>query len=460
MQNHQKNKKLIKKPFFATLLVVLTLIFSNTQAQKIVDQVVAVVGAKIILKSDIEKQHIQFIAQGGAEGDESRCQIMDQLLLQKLMINQAEIDSVTVSESQVESELDRRMRFYIRQIGSEQKLEEYFKTTIRELKADFRDVIKEQLLVQTMQSKITKDITATPSDVRIFFEGINPDSVPYIDAELEIAHIVRKPVVSYEEKMELRKQLEEYRDKIVKGESDFAVYAALYSQDPTSAKRGGELGFFERGAMVPEFETAAFNLKPGDISPIIETKYGFHILQLIERRGEQINVRHILLQPKLNEESLSKCYGLLDSLRNQITLGTITFEQAAEKFSDDEDTKNNGGLMLNAETNTTRLSPDKIDRMLFFQVDSMALNTVSSPIITATTEGKNAYHIVMVKSRSKPHRANLKDDYQKIQEVALSEKQNKALSEWINKKKRSTYININPEFGNCEELKHWEKGAN
>lgn len=451
---------MIKKAHLATLLVVFILFFSNAQAQKIIDQVVAVVGAKIVLKSDVEKQHIQFVAQGGTDGDESRCQIMDQLILQKMMINQAEIDSVTVSEGQVESELDRRMRFYIRQIGSEEKLEEYFKTTIRELKDDFRDVIKEQLLVQTMQSKITKDITATPSDVRIFFEGINPDSVPYIDAELEIAHIVRKPVVSYEEKLELRKQIEEYRDKIVKGESDFAVYAALYSQDPTSAKRGGELGFFERGTMVPEFETAAFNLKSGDVSPIIETKYGFHILQLIERRGEQINVRHILLQPRLNEESLAKCYALLDSLRNQISLGTITFEQAAEKFSDDEDTKNNGGLMLNPETNTTRLSPDKIDRMLFFQVDSMALNTVSMPIITATSEGKSAYHIVVVKSRTKPHKANLKDDYQKIQEVALSEKQNKTLSEWIIKKKRTTYIYINPEFGNCEELKHWEKTTN
>ncbi len=428
-----------------------------SNSQEIVDQVMGVVGSKIILKSDIEKQYIQFMAQAGGEAEESKCVIFDQIILQKLLLNQAEIDSVTVSDAQIESELDRRMRFYIQQIGSEKKLEEYFHTTIRELKDEFRDVIKDQLVVQTMQSKITKDITASPSDVRAYFESIPPDSVPYMDAELEIAQIVRKPAVSNEEKQAVRQQLEEYRRKIESNEADFAVYAALYSEDPVSAKKGGDLGFFSRGTMVPEFESAAFSLKPGQLSPIVETKFGFHLLQLIERRGEQINVRHILLQTKTDEAGIMKCYYFLDSLEKQINSGSISFDDAAAKFSDDEETKNNGGLMINPETNTTKLSPDKIDRVLFFQVDTMALNRTSAPLMMMTPEGKSAYRIVKVKTRTQPHKANLKDDYQKIQEVAQMEKQNKTLSDWVKKKQQLTYISINQEYADCEILKHWSK---
>ncbi len=414
----------------------------------------AVVGDKILLRSDIEKQYVQFTAQGMETGENTRCLIFDQLLMQKLMLNQADLDSVTVPDAQVEGELDRRMRYYIRQIGSEEQLEAYFHSSIRQLKMEFREMIHDQLLVQTMQSKVSKDITATPNDVRSYFESIPSDSLPYIDAEMEIAQIVRNPPVSAEEKKEVRAKLEEFRTKILAGE-DFAVYAALYSQDQGSAKKGGELGMFERGSMVPEFEAAAFRLKPGEVSPIIETKFGFHILQLIERRADQINVRHILLQAKTNDADLVKSVTFLDSLRNEINKGSITFEEAAQKFSDDEETKNNGGLMLNPETNTTRLSPDKIDRMLFFQVDSMPLNRISIPMLMTTTDNKTAYRIVKVKTKTLPHKANLKEDYQKIQEVALAEKQNKALSEWVEKKRKSTYFHINQEYAGCEILKHW-----
>jgi peptidyl-prolyl cis-trans isomerase SurA len=450
------NKKFLLQFNCALVIAVLISIPGMSQQSAMVDEVVAVVGSKIILLSDIEKQYNQFVIQGAERGDETKCQVFDQLILQKLMINQAEIDSVTVTDGQVDGELDKRMRFYIKQIGSEEKLEDYFHTSIVQLKAELRDLIKDQLVVQTMQSKITHDVAATPNDVREYFEGIPQDSIPYMDAEMEIAQIVRKPPVSIEEKQRLRAQLEDYREKILAG-SDFAVYAALYSQDQASAKKGGELGLFERGSMVPEFEAAAFNLKPGEVSPVIETKFGYHILQLVERRGDQIDVRHILLQPKISDADLQKAYQSLDSLRNRIQSGAITFEEAAEKYSDDEDTRNNGGEMINPETGTTKLSPDKMDRLLFFQVDTMQLNTVSSPLQMTTNEGKSAYRLVMVKNRSKPHRANLKDDYQKIQEVTLQEKQSKTMNDWVKKKKKSTFIHISDEYNHCELLKHWKK---
>jgi peptidyl-prolyl cis-trans isomerase SurA len=441
---------------FLTLVIIFCT--AGLRAQVVIDQVMGVVGNKIVLKSDIEKQYMQYLAQsGGNEDEDMKCQIFDQLIMQKLMLNQADIDSVTVTDTQVEGELDRRMRFYIHQIGSEEKLEEYFHTTIRELKVEFRDVIREQLIVQTMQSKISKDVTVSPNEVREYFNSVPADSVPYMDAEMEIAQIVKIPQVSYEEKQKVKKQLEEYRERILKGEADFAVYAALYSMDPGSAKKGGDLGFFERGQMVPEFEMAAFNLKLNDISPVIETKFGFHILQLIARRGEQINVRHILLRPQYSEEEIDRCATFLDSLALEINRGAITFDSAAQKFSDDEATKFNGGLMINPETNNTHFAPDKIDRALFFAVDTLPIGHVSNAMMMSSDEGKQGFRIVTVKSRTKPHQANLKDDYQKIQEVALSEKQNKVLSDWIKHKQRTTYIQLNQEYSNCDILKHWSR---
>jgi len=429
------------------------------QKVQIVDQVMAVVGSNIILRSDVEKQYAQAVAQGEAATEESKCFIFDQMLLQKLLINQAALDSVLPTASQVEGEMDKRMRYFIKQIGSEEKLEEYFHSTIVQLKDEMRTMIKDQLTVQTMQSKITKDVTATPNDVRLYFQSIPADSVPYISAEMEVAQIVRKPPISEVEKEEVKARLNDTRNEILAG-GDFAVKAALYSQDNATAKKGGELGFFERGTMVPEFEAAAFNLKPGEVSAIIETKFGFHILQLIERRGDQINVRHILLRPKISDEDMNKTVLFLDSLRKRIVSGLITFEEAAEKNSNDEDTRNNGGLLLNPETGTSKLSPDKMDRVLFFEVDTMPLNTVSKPLLMTTAENAQAYRLVIVKSRTQPHKANLKDDYQKIQEVAVANKQAKALNDWVERKRKTTYIQINDDMNHCETLKHWSKETN
>lgn len=443
---------LMKRIFFFAILFSFNTVFA--QQKQVIDQVAAVVGGYILLQSDIEKQYNQTLAQGADATSVSKCDLFDQLVIQKLLLNQASIDSITVTETQVEGELDKRMRYFVSQIGSEEKLEDYFHTTIPQLKSELRGVIKDQLTVQNMQQHITKDITITPQEVRKYFNSIPADSLPYIDTEIEIAQIVKKPAVSNEAIKAVRDRLNEFRDKIKAGD-DFAVYATLYSEDQGSAKSGGELGFFGKGQMVPEFEAAAYNLKPGEISPIIQTKFGYHIMQLIERRGEQLNARHILLSPKINEADLLKASNQLDSIHKAIQSGSITFEEAAATLSDDEETKNNGGLIINAETGNNRLAPDKIDRLLFFTVDTMTVGNISAPIIFQTEENKTAFRIVKLKSRTAPHRANLKDDYQKIQDAAKIDKENKTVSEWVERKAKSTFIQINKNMYDCPEMTHW-----
>ncbi len=460
-----KEKGIMNKSLLVIIIYCLFLIpsFCFAQNGQAVDQVMAVVGDKIILQSDIEKQYNQYLLQNNNEvkDDNIKCQIFSQLLLTKLMLNQAALDSVTVTDGQVESELDKRMRYYIKIFKTEKELEEYFHTSVIEIKAELRDAIHDQLIVQTMQGKITKDMTASPADVKNYFKSIPKDSLPYINAEIQVAEIVKIPPVGEAELKRVKDQLEEYRKEVNDGK-DFAVLAALYSQDPASAKKGGELSFFERGQMVPEFEAAAFSLKtPGEMAPLVFTKFGGHLIQLVERRGNQINVRHILLQPKIQEEDKIRMINQLDSIRKLIVNQSMTFEEAAEKFSDDENTRNNGGLMINPETGTTSLSPDQMDRILFFQIDTMALNRVSVPLLMQTEEGKQAYRIVKVLSRTQPHQANMVDDYQKIQDACQAEKQNKTLKDWVDRKRKSTFIHINSDYGKCTSLKDdWESAKN
>lgn len=462
------NKEIIRmitsvKQLFLTCSFLIITSLVSAQQQTVVDQVMAVVGNKIILQSDVEKQYGQYLAQMSAAGKDDgsgKCQVFSQLLLTKLMLHQAEVDSVTVTDSQVDGELDKRMRYYIKVFKSEAALEEYFHTSIIELKSELREAIHDQLIVQSMQGKINRDVTASPAEVKSFFKNIPKDSLPYINAEIQVAQIVKVPPVSEEELARIKEELEGYRKEVLAGK-DFAVYAALYSQDVSSAKKGGELGLFDRGQMVPEFEAAAFNLKtPGELSPVIFTKFGGHLLQLIERRGNQINVRHILLQPKVREADKRGLINKLDSIRSLIVNGSISFDEAAQKFSDDEATRNNGGLMINPETGTTSLSPDQMDRILFFQIDTMPLERVSVPLMMQTDEGKPGYRIVKVISRSQPHVANMIDDYQKIQDACLAEKQNKSLKEWVDRKRKTTFIRINNVDslgGKCSTIKsEWE----
>jgi len=425
----------------------------NAQPGTVVESIDAVVGNKIILKSDVEAAYQQFIAQGNYGSSLIRCQVLDQLLLNKLLLHQAAIDSVDVTDAQVQGELDSRMSYYIQQIGSEQKLEEYYNKSIPEIKEEFRPLIKDQLQIRAMQSKIAKNASASPAEVKAFFESIPADSLPYINAELEYAQISKNIPVSETEKDAVKEKLESYRERILKGE-DFSTLAILYSQDG-SAKTGGELGFTNRGELVPEFEAAAFKLKAGEVSEIVETKFGFHIIQMIERRGDQINVRHILIKPQVSEADIRKAGAYMDSIAGLIRSGEITFVEAAQRFSDDADTRYNGGNVLNPQTGNTRFEPDQVDPTIFFILDKLTPGEFSMPAIAQTPEGDNLYRMLLLRSRTSPHKANLTDDYQRLQQTAVMSKQNKIMEDWVQKKKKTTFIKISEDYSNCDNLKYW-----
>jgi len=450
-----KKRKILKYlNKFIFLLLTITAITTNAQ-EKVVDQIIGVVGSNIILQSELESQYLQYLAQGLEPSPSSRCEILEDMLFQKLLINQAQIDSVEVTEAQVESELDKRMRYFINQLGSEKALEDYLGKSILQIKADYKDEIKGLLLAQQMQSKITGKVVVTPAEVRSYFNQIPTDSLPFINSEVEVGQIVKMPPLSKEEKQNVKDKLQNIRERILKGE-DFSTLAILYSEDPGSAKNGGELGFVNREDLVPEFAAVAFNLKGSEVSNVIESPYGYHILQLISRRGEQVNVRHILLTPKVSSADLTKAQVYLDSIYSlMLKYDTLNFEKAALRFSDDAETKNNAGLIINPQTGTTKFETQELDPAIFFTIDKLKLGEFSRPVRMQTKDGKSAYRILYLKSRTLPHRANLKEDYQRIQNVAMTQKQAKIVSDWVKKKKSTTYIKIDEEFKSCDFRYKW-----
>jgi peptidyl-prolyl cis-trans isomerase SurA len=423
----------------------------------VIDEIVAVVGNNLILQSDIENELQQYAAQGMVPNENTRCLILEELLFQKLLVHQADLDSVTVSDAQVDGELDQRMRYYISQAGSEQKLEELMGKPIGQLKADFREDLRAVLLAKTMQGKITGDLKVTPSEVRSYFAEFPKDSLPFIDSEIEMCQIVRKAPDNPEEKKLVKEKLEKLRERVLAGE-DFATLAVLYSEDGSSAN-GGELGYKYRNELVPEFSAAGFGLKGKDVSPVIESMFGYHIIQMIDRKGEQANMRHILMMPKVSSLDLMKASQKLDSIKVEIESGAIGFEAAAAKYSDDAESKNNRGNVVNPQTGATRFQIDELDPALFFIVDKMKVGEVSSPLKFTTSDGKTAYRLIYLKTRTTPHKANLKDDYQRIQAIALAQKQNKTIETWIKKKKATTYIKIDQRLTTCPFKYEWLDSA-
>ncbi|MFM2191009.1 MAG: Peptidyl-prolyl cis-trans isomerase SurA [Bacteroidota bacterium] len=421
--------------------------------EQIIDQVAAVAGSKILLKSEIEAQYQQLILQGAKDDGDLRCRVADQLLLNKLLLNQAILDSVEVNDGQIDGELDRRINYMIGQLGSQTKLEEYYEKSIPEIRDEFRPLIKDQLLTQNMQGSVTKNVNISPADVRDFYNSIPKDSLPFINAEIEYGQIIIDVPVSDEEKKRVKERLEGYRKRVLNGE-DFATLAILYSQDG-SAKNGGELGFVGRGDFVPEFESAAFRLRAGEVSEVVETKFGFHLIQMIERRGEQINARHILIKPTFGAEDIAKAKAKADSLHAQILAKTISFGDAAQKYSSDTDSRYNGGNVVNPRSGIARFEADEVDPGVFFQLEKMNIGEIAAPAQSLSAVGNTAFHILYLKSRSTPHTANLTDDYQRIQEAAQTQKENEVLEKWVNQKQKTTYIHVANEYSSCASLKRW-----
>jgi len=420
----------------------------------IIDKITAIVGGNPILQSDVENEFNQMILQGANEQSLTKCGVLEEMMFNKLLVHQAELDSVEISEAQIQGELDQRMHYYIQQIGSEQKLEEYMGKSIAELKEDYKSDIEKMLMARNVQQKITADIKVSPSDVRNYFSSIPTDSLPRINAEYELQQIVKRPPISDAEKKNVKDKIERIRERIANGE-DFGALAVLYSEDTESAKRSGELGLVGRGDLVSEFSAAAFSLKGKEVSQVIETQFGYHILQLIERRGEMINVKHILLIPKLSTADLLKSQQQLDSVRALIVSGSLTFEEAAEKFSDDPDGKTNGGLILNSQDGTSSFEAETLDPSTFFIVDKLKVGEVSSSVKLPSPDGKQFYKLIKLKSRSNPHTANLREDYQRISNIALQLKQNKAINDWITKKRKNVYVKLDTEFTQCKFKHTW-----
>lgn len=445
----------MKKISVFLLFLITTASLVNAQ---IIDHIVAIVGNEIILKSDIENQYIQVLSQGNYsdEGD-IKCDILEELLFQKLLLIQADLDSITVTDKEVNNELDRRLNVFIAQLGSEKKLEEYYGKTILEIKNEFTKLIRDQMLCQKVQSSITENIKVTPSEVKKVFDEIPKDSLPKINAYMELSEIVIKPKVGKSEKDEIVKKLNEIRERILNGES-FSTMAVLYSEDPGSAAKGGELGFVGRTDLVPEFAQIGFALtNTNDVSRVVETEFGFHIIQLIEKRGNLMNFRHILMLPKTSIEQISISEHKADSIHSLINNNLITFEAAVIKFSDSE-TKFNGGKITNPYIGNSKLTEDVIDPQTRKATINLKLGEYSKPFLSATNQGAKVFKIVKLINKVEEHTANLKDDYQEIQEYALQKEQQKIIENWIKSKINNTFIKIDDSYKNCKfKFADWTK---
>ncbi|MDP2721623.1 MAG: peptidylprolyl isomerase [Bacteroidales bacterium] len=428
---------------------------TTAQESQVIDQVVAVVGKSVILESDIQNQYLNYRSQGGIVGSatEVRCSILEDLMYQKLMVTQAEADSVIVTDDQVDSDLERRISSFIQQFGSQEKMEQYYGKTLVEIKKELHVIVKEQLLAQQVQNDIINNVTVTPSEIKVFYKSIPTDSIPMIKTEYEIAEIVKNPPVSIEEKVRVKEQLMDLRKRILEGEN-FSTLAILYSEDPGSAKKGGELGFYGRGQLYPEFEAVAFKLKEGEISTVLETEAGYHIIQMIERKGDYINVRHILLVPKVSPVDLMKAKQSLDSIAQLIRSDSITFDKAVEKFSD-ADNKNNGGILVNEYSMGTTFEAEQLDPQVSFTIDKMKVGELSNPVPMKIDKQKDAYRLLMLKSKTQPHIANMQDDYARIQQWALQDKQMKAINKWIDNKAEHTYVRVVEEYKTCPFVHQW-----
>ncbi|HTN21001.1 MAG TPA: peptidylprolyl isomerase [Pelobium sp.] len=443
---------------YLVLIGIIFLGLANSFAQdKVVDKVVAVVGDNIILKSEVDQQYAQYVMQGNKPDESIKCSFLQNMLSQKLLTQQAVLDSITVEEDDVDGEIDRRMRVMTSRAGGQEKLEGFLGRSLIQYKDEIRPDIREQLVAQKMQAKITEKVEVTPLEVKRYFETFPKDSLPEFNTEVEVGEIVVYPELTKKEKEVYKDKAEALRLRI-KGGDSFATLARLYSQDPGSAREGGELPFFDRQTMAKEFTSWAFKLKEGEISPVFETEFGFHFLEVLERRGEQVRVRHILIIPETPATALERAKVEIDSTYQKVKAGKLDFSTAASLFSDEKETKFNGGMMLNAEnvqSRTTFIPTDKLDPKVFLTIDTMKVGSFSTPAMFTDARGKMGYRFLYLKSKIPPHKANLDQDLPKIKDAAYEDKINKTVSKWFEKRRKSTYIKIDKDYQNCEILKDW-----
>ena len=416
-----------------------------------VDEVVWVVGDEAILKSQIEEQRMRMAYEGERINGDPYCFIPEQMAIQKLYLHQAKLDSITVPESNVLQQVEARMNYFISQIGSKEKLEEYFNKSYAEIREETKDMVRDQNIIQQMQRKITGDLKVNPSEVRKFFNTLSRDSIPFIPTQVEAQIIVLDPKIPLKEIDAVKDRLREYTERVNSGKSEFSTLAVLYSQDTESAKRGGELGFMGKGQLVPEFANVAFNLTdPKKVSRIVESEFGFHIIQLIEKRGDRINCRHILIKPKVSDTEKREAIARLDTVVMDLKANKFTFDQGAQYISQDKDTRNNSGIMVNSESNTSRFEMQQLPPEVARAIEKLKVGDVSKPFVMMNKNNKEVCAIVKLKSRIEGHKASASDDYQALKQMVEEKKRNEILNAWIKKKMTDTYFRIKEEYRNCD----------
>ncbi len=439
------------KKYSFTVLMTLALSIS-VYAQMAIDEVIWVVGDEAILRSEVEEERIRAQYEGQQIKGDPYCVIPEQLAIQKLFLHQAELDSVEANESSVSHQVDMRMNYYISQIGSKEKMEEYFRKTSSEIREEMMTTVRNQMIIQQMQQKLTSNIKPTPAEIRRYFNSLPMDSIPMMPAQVEVQILSFEPPVPIEETERVKQRLREFTERVQNGSSDFSMLARLYSEDTESAKRGGELGFVGKGQLVPEFAEVAFNLNdPKRVSRIVQTEYGYHIIQLIEKKGDRINCRHILIRPRISATDKINAIEKLDSIRQMVLADSMLFEQAVIRFSEDKNTVMNAGLMINPNTGSSKFEYQELAPEISKQIYGMNEGDISQPFVMMDQQkNREVCAIVKLKKKTDVHRANLTDDFQTIRSMLESKLSAEYIHDWILKKQQSTFIQISPEWQGCD----------
>ena len=449
-----------KKTLICLFALLSGIIPAQVQAQdNIVDEIVWIVGDEAILRSDVEEQRIRYQYDGTQIEGDPYCFIPEQLALQKLYLDQAKIDSVFADDKAVSTQVEMRINYMISQIGSKEKLEEYFSKSLNDLKEELREMVHNQQIIQQMQRKIVGDIKATPAEVRRFYNKIPQDSLPVIPAQVEVQIITFEPQVSQQAIEEVKARLRSFQERVESGDGEFSTLAILYSEDTESAKRGGEIGFMGKGQLVPEYANVAFGLQdPKKVSKIVESEFGFHIIQLIEKRGDRVNTRHILMKPKVSLDAKDKAKKKLDSIADQIRNERMKFEDAVIIYSGDKNTRNNFGLMANPKTGTSRFELQDLPQEVAKVAYNLKTGEISNPFVMINSSGKEVFAIAKLKSSSKAHKANMTDDYLELKNLYQQKKSYEKLHEWIKIKQKGIYIRIDEKWQNCDfQFPGWVK---